>query len=62
MSNLILQALKKKGWTQGMLARAAGLERVQVNHLIHRSKSPSVWTALKIARALGERVEDLWKF
>ncbi len=61
MENLILQAIKKKGWTQGMLARVAGIERVNINHLIHKTKNPSVWTALKIAKALGVHVEDLWK-
>lgn len=61
MANLILEAIKKKGWSQGKLAQAAGLERVQLNRLIHRSKSPSVWTALKVAKALAMKVEELWK-
>ena len=60
-TNRILQALKKKGWSQGMLARAAGLDRMYINKLIHKTKHPSIWTALKVAKALGVRVEDIWK-
>ena len=60
-ANKILQALKKKGWSQGMLARAAGLDRMYINKLIHKTKHPSIWTALKVAKALGVPVETLWK-
>jgi len=44
-----------------MLARAAGLDRMYINKLIHKTKQPSVWTALKVAKALGLRVEEIWK-
>ena len=62
MANRISQELKKRGWSQTMLAQRAGLDRMYVNRLIHQIKFPMLPTAIKIARALGVKVEELWHF
>ena len=60
--NRIAQELKRRGWSQTMLAQRAGLDRMYVNRLIHQIKAPTVPTAVKVARALGVKVEELWHF
>ena len=61
MTNTIDDALRQKGWTQLRLAQEAGLQPAHVNKVIRNTANPRVDTAIKIARALGKKVEDLWK-
>ena len=61
MTNSIEDALRQKGWTQLRLAQEAGLQPAHVNKVIRNTANPRVDTAIKIARALGKKVEDLWK-
>lgn len=61
MTNSICQALREKGWTQLRLAQEAGLQPAHINKVIRSTANPRVETAIKIAQALGKKVEDLWK-
>jgi len=45
--------LARRGWTDGELARRAGLDRAHVNAVKNGRLEPTVATALAIARALG---------
>lgn len=54
--NTIGPLAARRGWTDGELARRAGLDRAHVNLLKNGRCQPSVGTALAIARALGEPV------
>jgi len=61
----IAECLKKlraqRGWTQGAVCRATGLERSAVSRLESgRAKDMSVRTAMKLAHAFGLSVEEFW--
>ena len=47
-------------WSQAELARRAGVPRTSINAIEKARMSPSVATALRVARALGRSVEDLF--
>ena len=51
----------ERNWTQGDLARATGFERPYVSRLESgRIRSLSLKNAMKLARAFGLTVEQLW--
>ena len=50
--NRLSPLLAARGWTDAMLARAAGLDRAHVNLIKNGRVLPTVATALAIARAL----------
>ena len=51
---------QERGFTQESLADEAGISRAYVNQLENgRSKNPSIWTILAIAKALKLEVEYL---
>lgn len=51
----------KRGWTQGDLHRATGLERSYVSHLESgKVKSVGVNNAMKLAHAFGLSTEEFW--
>lgn len=52
--------LARRGWTDGDLARATGLNRAHVNEVKNAHARPRVATALAIARALGVPVATLF--
>jgi len=62
MDNIILKVLRTKKISQGSLSRKSGVDRVQLWKIVN-GKVPYVrlTTAIKIAKALGVTVEDLWK-
>jgi transcriptional regulator with XRE-family HTH domain len=51
--NALVRLLGARGWTDGELAARAGLDRTHVNQLKNGRVSPTVATALALARALG---------
>ena len=51
---------RSAGLTQQQLAEATGVSRQTVISVETGDYSPSVYLALRIARALGTTVEDLW--
>lgn len=53
MRNAVSRLLDGRGWTDGMLAARAGLDRAHVNQVKNGRALPTVATALAIARALG---------
>lgn len=53
-------AREARGWTQGELAARVGVSRQTINYLEQGRYTPSVLLALKLARALECRVEDLF--
>lgn len=62
MRNNILAILKKRGKSQGWLSQASGIARPQLCKTVSgKVRSPSVRTAIKIAKALGVPVEEIWK-
>lgn len=61
LSNTILDARTAKGWTQAELAVRVGVSRKTINTVENGVFVPSTIVALKIARALGCSVEELFK-
>ena len=62
MPNNILAILKKRGKSRGWLSRACGIARPQLWKIITgKVKYPLVGTGIKIAKALGVSVEEIWK-
>jgi putative transcriptional regulator len=48
------------GWTQAELAERVGVSRKTINTVENGVFVPSTLLALKIAKAFGKRVEDLF--
>lgn len=57
-----LLRLREKYWTQADLARAANLSVAQVNRIEAGKHRPQLRSAVRIASALGVKVEDIVKF
>jgi len=53
-------ARKRRGWTQAELAHHAGCHKITVCKLESGKTQPGLHTAIKLAEALGVRVESLW--
>ena len=60
LQNNLKQTRGKAGLTQGKLARHAGISRQAYSSLESGNANPSTAVALRLARALGERVELLF--
>lgn len=56
----VRRAREARGWTQGELAVRVGVSRQTINYLEQERYQPSVMLALRLARAFGCRVEDLF--
>ena len=57
-----LKALRtERGWTQAELADRAGVSRKTINTVENGVFVPSTVIALKLARAFGVTVEDLFR-
>jgi transcriptional regulator with XRE-family HTH domain len=52
-ANALGPLASRRGWTDGQLARRAGIERAHVNAVKNGRVRPTVATALALARALG---------
>jgi putative transcriptional regulator len=59
LANRLREAREAKGWTQAELAMRIGVSRKTVNTVENGVFIPSTVIALKLARALGEPVENL---
>lgn len=59
-SNAVRGARTTLGLTQAELAAAAGVTRQTVVAVEAGDYAPSVYLAIKVARALGASVESLW--
>ena len=60
LQNNLKQTRGKSGLTQGELARHAGISRQAYSSLESGNANPSTAVALRLAQALGERVESLF--
>ena len=60
LANRLKERRTALGWTQAELAERVGVTRKTVNTVENGVFVPSALLALKLARALGERVEDLF--
>ena len=60
LSNSIRAAREARGWTQAELAERVGVTRKTINTVENNVFVPSTIVALKIARAFGTSVEELF--
>jgi putative transcriptional regulator len=60
LSNSLRSEREARGWTQAELAARVGVSRKTINTIENGVFMPSALTALKIARALGRSVEELF--
>ena len=62
MRNLNLQAAREKsGKTQAQIAREAGVSEQMYQRYEYGQNEPGVRTAIRIAKALGNSVEELFE-
>jgi putative transcriptional regulator len=59
-TNRVRELRNELGITQGTLAERVGVSRQSINYIEQSTYSPSVTLALRIAKVLGERVEDIF--
>ncbi len=52
--------MRQKGIKQADLAEMAGVRREHINRVINSKIIPSVYLGIRIAKALGVQVEDLF--
>jgi len=60
LSNGLREAREARGWTQAELAERVGVSRKTINTVENGVFVPSTVIALKLARAFGEPVENLF--
>ena len=60
LGNRLKEARAARGWTQADLALAVGVSRKTINTIENGVFVPSTVLALKLAAALGCRVEDVF--
>ena len=61
LENSLKEARAAKGWTQAQLADVVGVSRKTINTIENAVFTPSTTLALKLARALGQPVETLFR-
>lgn len=61
-SNVISRLAYELGWSDGKLARKAGITRSRLNRIKNGRIRPSVRDALLISRALGSPLEEVFRF
>ncbi len=60
MNNNISQVIIEKRISQSELARLVGIRREYINRIIHKQITPTVPLWIRIAKALGVAVEDIF--
>jgi putative transcriptional regulator len=60
LMNQLREARVAKGWTQAELAAHVGVSRKTINTVENRVFTPSTTLAIKLAKALGLSVEQLF--
>ena len=61
LANSLREARTARGWTQAELADAVGVSRKTINTVENGVFVPSTTLTLKLARALGQPVEALFR-
>ena len=60
MRNRLKELRARDGYNQTELAKKAGISRQTVSLIERNDFTPSILTAIKIARTFGEPVEDIF--
>ncbi|EHT6222791.1 helix-turn-helix transcriptional regulator [Staphylococcus pseudintermedius] len=60
MKNRLKELRARDGYNQTQLAKKAGISRQTVSLIERNGFTPSILTAIKIARILGEPVENVF--
>ena len=60
LRNRLREERDSKGWTQAELAARVGVSRKTINTVENRVFTPSATLAIKLAKALGMSVEELF--
>ena len=61
MKNRLQELRWEKDWSQEQLSRRSGVSRKTIEHIENGTTlSPSVYTAIKLAKALSVSVEDIF--
>ncbi len=60
MDNRIYRVLTERDMSQAELARRVGVKREYMNRIINRRINPTIPLGLRISKALGVSVEDLF--
>lgn len=61
MKNRLQELRWEKDWSQEQLSRRSGVSRKTIEHIENGNiKSPSVYTALLLAKSLSVSVEDIF--
>jgi putative transcriptional regulator len=60
LANRLREARETRGWTQADLAARIGVSRKTINTIENGVFVPSTIIALRLARAFGRRVEELF--
>ena len=61
MRNKLRAMRADRGWTQGELAERLGVSRQTVNAVETERYEPSLTLAFKIAKLLGNRIEEVFQ-
>jgi putative transcriptional regulator len=61
LANALREAREARGWTQADLAERIGVSRKTINTVENGVFVPSTVIALKLAKAFGEPVEQLFR-
>jgi len=61
LTNSLREAREARGWTQAQLAEMVGVSRKTINTVENGVFVPSTVIALKLAKALSEPVEALFR-
>ncbi len=60
MTNNIYEVIQEKNMTQGDLAQKVGVKREYINRIINCKITPTVPLGLRIAKALGMKMEEIF--
>lgn len=53
-------ARERSGKTQTQVAREVNISPTHYQNIEYGKSAPSIWTAIRISRALGVAMEDIW--
>lgn len=59
-SNVVGVKLKEMGKNEGWLAKETGLGESTISNLVSQKTGPSIQTAVKISKAMGHTLEELF--
>ena len=61
VENKVREYREERGWSQGQLARKSGVGRSTISEAETGEHAPSLEAALRLARALGSMVDELFR-